>query len=152
MDRKIKHGLTLIELLVTISILSILVGIGLYSYKSYSDKRDLENDIYKIFSLASKARVSAFTDKENYYIYIAAGGLKVIMDNNTSESDGYMEKVDLKKKFISDNSSYLFDKSGFLKSSGKIYPEEVYDVQYNCILFSDMVYLGQLNGANCEKK
>lgn len=146
-----KHGLTLVELLVTISILSILVGIGLYSYKSYSNKRDLENDIYKIYSFANKTRVSAFTDKENYYIYLAGGGLNIIMDNDTNELNGYIEVINLKIKFISDNSSYLFDKNGFLKSNGKIYPEEVYDVQYNCILFSDMVYLGKLNGANCEK-
>lgn len=145
-------AITLIEILVTITIISILAAIGIISYQSYSKSRDLENDIYKIYSVANKARTSAFTDKENYYIYISNGGYEIVLDNNTNTGDGVNEKIALKSKFLSDNSSYMFDKNGFLKTVGKIYPEVIIDVQFNCILFSDMVYLGKMNGGNCEPK
>lgn len=153
MDRKIVNkGLSLIELLVTISILSILIGISVFYYNAYTKKRDLENDTYKIFSLVNKARTSSFTDKIDYYIYLSNGGFEVVMDNNTNSGDGVIDSITLKRKFLSDNSSYLFDNNGFIKSIGKIYPEEVEDVQYNCITFVDMVYLGKMNGGNCEPK
>ncbi|MEF3254340.1 MAG: prepilin-type N-terminal cleavage/methylation domain-containing protein [Deferribacterales bacterium] len=150
MDRKIAlKGLTLIELLVVISILSIMLGIGVYSYNSYAKKRELENDIYKIYSLMNKARVSAFTEKNDYYIYLYNNGLEVIHDNNTDVNDGFIDRIQLKNKFISDNSSYIFSKNGFVKNVGKIYPEAILDVQYNCIKVEGMVYLGKMNGGNC---
>ncbi|MCA1980626.1 MAG: prepilin-type N-terminal cleavage/methylation domain-containing protein [Calditerrivibrio sp.] len=153
MDRKIVcRGLTLIELLITISILSILIAISIVSYNGYTKKREVENDTYRIFSLVNKARTSSFTDKTNYYIYLSNDGFEVVMDNNTNSGDGVMDSIFLKRRFLSDNSSYLFDKNGFLKPVGKIYPEDIEDVQYNCIKFADMVYMGKMNGGNCEPK
>lgn len=142
-------GITLIEMLVVISILSILLGIGIFSYNKYALGRDVENDTYKIYSLAMKARTSAFTDKTTYYITLKDSKTVVLEDNAT-----VIETLNLKSEFsYSNKNKYTFDKNGFLIDNGSIKSVTAPDVQYNCIRFEGTVYLGKLDaGGNCVQK
>ena len=147
------RAFTIIELIVVISIFSILMGVGLYSFNSYNKARSLENDTYKIYTLANEAKFSAFTEKIDYYLYLSNDGKIVYLDNDTDRNNGFIKSITLTNSFQSDNNtSFKFIRNGFLETSGSIKPLDISDVQYNCIKLEDMVYIGKINGANCEKK
>ncbi|MGC8769034.1 pilus assembly FimT family protein [Calditerrivibrio sp.] len=144
-------GLTLIELLVTISILVILLAIGIYSYNKYSIGRDVENDTYKIYSFISRVRSQAFTEKIDYYVRLN-DSLTLVMDND-SDNTNVLEELKLKRNFSSTKNEYHFNKNGFILDNGSIKSDVVADVQYNCVKIEGSVYLGkQDSGGNCVAK
>ncbi|ADR18074.1 hypothetical protein Calni_0161 [Calditerrivibrio nitroreducens DSM 19672] len=146
-----KKGLTLIELMVTISILVILLGIGIYSYNKYSIGRDVENDTYKIYSFIGRVRTQAFTEKTDYYVRLK-DSFTLLMDND-SDNANILEELKLKKSFSSTRNEYHFNKNGFILDNGSIKSDVAADVQYNCVKIEGSVYLGkQDSGGNCVAK
>jgi type IV fimbrial biogenesis protein FimT len=64
-DRKMKKqaGFTLIELMVTVSIVVLLLTWGVPSYSKWKKKHDVENQVVQLYSDLQFARMNAYTSK-----------------------------------------------------------------------------------------
>ncbi|MGB9730930.1 MULTISPECIES: pilus assembly FimT family protein [Calditerrivibrio] len=132
-----KRGLTLLELMIVLVILGIVLSVGVYSYESYSRKISVEDDVHTAYAFIMKARVASFTEKEDtYVILINQDGKALVMDNDSDTNNGFIERIDLKNRFLQNISYFKFDKNGFADFQGDIRSYEDVGAQYDCVVIS----------------
>ncbi len=152
MARKVdKKGFTLIELLVTLAIVGILTSIGVGSFLSSKSKREMENDIKKIYAILQKYRIKAYSEKKVFTTDLTNSKLFKVINISTATVE---ESVTLNQDFGFKSSSVVsidtrgtFSGSSIKPLNGNIKPE------YNCLTVDDTeVKFGLWSGSDCEVK
>jgi prepilin-type N-terminal cleavage/methylation domain-containing protein len=78
-----KKGFTLIELMVIISIISILAGLGMYYYRDWQKRYTLEGGVKQLYIDLMNTRVRAMERNRMHFVNLSAGGYSVYEDTNT---------------------------------------------------------------------
>ena len=77
-------GFTLIEMIITITIMGILMGIAALNFNTWQTKNKIESQVREIFVDLNEARTNAFTQKQ-YYSIIFQPNSYVMKSYSTSQ-------------------------------------------------------------------
>jgi len=162
---KVNSGFSLIELVVTISIMSILLGIAAASFQTWQQKNNLEAQTREIFTDLNEARTSAFTQKKNYGIVFQPSSYVVkFYDSAAAAADPLNNGTTVKTKNLqfglTQSGASIVDTHVVFETSGITFdwftifvdPSKV-SASVNCIVISTArVNMGKINGTACEFK
>lgn len=143
-----KKGLTVIELLVTITVIAIISAIAVPSFNKWLKRYQIESDTKRIYGFIQEARGRAFSQKVDLTIDIA-GTTTVLKDTEGS----VLTSIDTKTSYK--NSTITISKRGVISSGSSVLPSAVSGLkpQYNCIAVSDLrARLGYYDGSGCNAK
>ena len=151
-------GFTLLELIVSITIISILSAIAVTAYTNWIKKVSIENDTKQIFALLSEARARAFAEKKVCGLIFDNKDVKLVcdtdMDNSITDETVTINKITLKNDFAKTFTYAKFDKDGTASILGTIYVNDIStDPNYSCISISlTRTKMGKWNGSTCTLK
>lgn len=160
-------GFSLIELLFTMAIMGIVLGIGTLSFRQWQVKSNIESEIREIFVDLNEARSSAFTQKCDHRIVFQPNSyvMKRYSSENESRSAGRtIVTKNLKYGLTSKSGSNLaaditdrfveFDSGGITSNLFTVIVNPLSeDVAVNClVIFETRVNMGKINGSTCEFK
>ena len=142
-------GLTVIELLVTITVIAIISAIAVPSFNKWLKRYQIESDTKTIYGFIQEARSRAFSQKMDLTVYVA-GTTTSLKDTSGTVLAFINTKTSYK------NSTITVSKRGVISSGGSVLPSAVSGLkpQYNCIVVSDLrARLGYSNnGSACDAK
>ncbi len=127
-----KKGFTIVELLIVISIIGILTSIGIYNVVENLKKRNIEDDVNKIYSIIEKYRTLAFLEKKSFICKFDLTKKNfLIYDSNNN----LIDKVNLKDKFYFKTGNSLIINTRGLLSGSSIKPVENLSStpEYDCV-------------------
>lgn len=162
-------GFSLIELLITIAVMGIVLGIATLNFRTWQVKNNMEAEIRDIFVDLNEARTNAFTQKRNHRIIfqpnsyvmkrystenepksagtnIVTKSLKYgLTSKNTTGSD---LAVDITDRFVE------FNSGGFTSNLFTVIMNPLSaDVSLNClVIYETRVNMGKINGTSCVFK
>ncbi|AEA34054.1 hypothetical protein Hipma_1088 [Hippea maritima DSM 10411] len=142
-----RYGTTLIEVLVVITIMTILLAIAIPNYNKWHKRYSIENDTKQIYSLIQKERLKAFTQKISVSISVN-GNILIVSENGATSYT-----VLLKNNFS--GGPMDIDTRGTLSGSSIYHysKQEGLVPQYDCVAIDDVrVKLGEYNGSKCVAK
>ena len=145
MDRKMNRGMTLIELLIFMVIVSVMLGFAVLMYRDWRVKWSIESDAKDIYVFLQRARAMAFSQKKN--LSVVASGNQVCIREGATDIDC----INLSNSFT--GSISITDRGIFSNSS--IYYNGTVNVnpQYSCVVsVVTRVRLGVYDGSNCNPK
>ena len=161
MQDKKTHGVTLVELIVVVSIISILaVALG-FSFRGWMSGYKIESQVKEMYVDLMNARVRALQRNRAHFIVVAAGSYQIFEDTN--ENGAYNAGTDASVVFASSKTlSYpslwagtvTMDTRGLVSTSGTIrFNIGTNNPDYDCIvLFSTRINMGKWSGTNCVAK
>lgn len=79
MDRR---GFSLVELLIVVSLMAMLTGIGTYQFASHSRKANISAQTRKLHGTLTEYRMKAFYEKRNWTFKISANGYDIYSSSN----------------------------------------------------------------------
>ncbi len=165
MDRKVALGFTLLELIIVITIMSIILAVGIPSFMKWKEKYEVESDTKSIFLLLSEARRRSFFEKRICGIGWSSVPITSIYLACDTDND---EKIDdspsgavvyntlkLSTSFNINNVLYKylrFLKTGTAKDWGRIfYSVASPSAKYDCVVVSHIrINMGHWDGNNCN--
>lgn len=165
-----EKGFSLMELLITIAIMGIVMGIATLAFNTWQVKSKIEAQTHEIFTDISEARTNAFTQKKYYGIVFQP--TSYVMKSYSSEVEiknvtaqlangvvvaGKDLRYGLTKAGADiTDTPIIFDTSGFTTSATgfTIYVNPTSAAAaVNCLVVSaTRVNIGKVNGSSCEFK
>lgn len=146
MNRK---GMTLIELLVTITVIAIISAIAVPSFNKWLRRYQIESDTKTIYGFIQEARARAFSQKVDLSVDVA-GTVTALKDTGGAVLTSVNTKTSYK------NSTITVSKRGVISSGTSVLPGTVSGLkpQYNCISVSDLrARMGYTSdGSTCNAK
>ncbi|MEI6703622.1 MAG: prepilin-type N-terminal cleavage/methylation domain-containing protein [Deltaproteobacteria bacterium] len=166
-ESKASAGFSLIELMVTITIMGIVMAISTLSFNSWTTKSNIEKQIRELFTDLSEARTKAFTQKKLHRIVFQPTSyvLKTYStENETKTAGSTITTKNLKYGLTSKNASgsnlavditdYFveFDSRGLASNNFTVIVNPLSaDTSVNCVVIYDTrANIGKINGTNCE--
>ncbi len=141
-----KKGVTLIEMLVVIAILSIIAIISVPQYNKWQRKYSIEDDTKTIYVIIQKERTKAFTQKISVDIIINGKNVTI------KENGAAVESITLKNSFSSDTIS-IDTRGTFSNTSVHCTDLSGLNPQYDCIVINNVrAKLGEWDGSSCNVK
>ncbi len=156
--QKREKGLTLIELIVVITILSILFTIAAMKYSRWIRKTSIENDTKQIFALLNEARAKAFIEKRVCGVLFSNKEARLVcdtdMDNSITDEAKSINRVTLKNNFAKTLPYARFEIDGTASILGTIYVTDISsNPNYSCISISQTrIKMGKWDGSSCILK
>jgi prepilin-type N-terminal cleavage/methylation domain-containing protein len=158
-------GFSLMELLITITIMALVIAISTLSFNTWQAKSKFEAQIRELFSDISEARTNAFTQKIGYRIEFQPSNyvMKSYSTENEPKNAGRTIK-DKKLKYgltlktgsdlavdITDH-TVDFDSRGFASKNFTVIVNPLtVDSALNClVVFVTRTNMGKINGTTCE--
>lgn len=151
-------GFTLLELVISITIISILATIAVRAYSHWTKKINIENDTKQIFVLLNEARAKAFAEKRICGVLFNGKEVRLVcdtdMDSSITDEAGSIDKVILKNNFGKSFSYARFDRDGTASIIGTVYATDIStDPNYSCITISlTRIKMGKWDGTTCNLK
>lgn len=156
-------GFTITELLVVMSILTILLGLSVIAFNNYMVNYNVESQIKTLYSDLMGARLHAMNENRQYVVsFINPNSYVIAVD---SDYDGTYNAGDIKiDKYSKGNLKYSFNWSpggnnGFTIDergrisvlNGHIRVNTPNSSEYDCISISNTrLKMGKFSGTNCE--
>jgi len=131
--KKRQHGFTLIELILVISIIGVLVGLGMISYQGFQKRTNLDVEVQRIINVLRSAQSEAISAKEgsSYGVHFTANEYTLYRGNNwedpgkeiidTYETHTYIELFDINFAEDAGSDDVVFDKlTGTTANAGSV--------------------------------
>ncbi len=164
-----EDGFSMIELIVTVSIIVILVAIVTIQVPGMITRYNVERQIKEMYSDFMTAREKAMTRNRIHFVtFPAARQYSIYEDTNPSpDGDGTLQvnndarilqkttRYDIVAT-LADNSAPLkttFNQNGIITNLGNIRLSSTVKADYDCILLAPTrISLGKYDGTNCNAK
>jgi len=144
----LRKGVTLIELMVVIALVSVVAGVAIVSFSTTRKRASIERDVQRIYSEIQRQRMKAFTKKVNIKIFCDViekenGVKEYLLIMNCTDSNGNPcnshnatpDNVTLENPFtgtLSINSKGLFSQLGSIRYNGA----DSVSPKYDCVVAS----------------
>jgi prepilin-type N-terminal cleavage/methylation domain-containing protein len=157
---KAQDGITLIELVVVIGIITLLLAIG-FSFQGWLKRYNVEKTIRELQTDLQLARQKALSEKRVYCVNLSQNSYTIRADDYpppdgdgkcTENDKKFIEKTGLRYNIINNlGDSFKFDKEGLTDKNGHIRIDE--EAYINCInVFSTRLNLGEFKNGSCVSK
>jgi prepilin-type N-terminal cleavage/methylation domain-containing protein len=160
---KSRAGFTLLELIITMAIMTVVLGLSTLSFKTWSSKSGIESQVRQLFTDLSDARIKAFHEKRGYRMIFQpnsyllknyssqnepSGAGTVVMNKNVKFGMTKTVSGDLTDTFVE------FDTRGSSINNFTIVVNPLaVAAAVNCLVISETrVNMGKINGSVCEFK
>ena len=136
------HGLTIVELLITIILMVALTFVMVRGYANYQSAYTIESDCKKIKAFLQEVRMDAFTRKTSVNVVLGANGTQLC-------ATAFSKCLDLNKQFsatgnITISFRGIFTGGSIWSNSRRGNPE------FDCVVVSlTRARLGKWNGTSC---
>lgn len=162
-------GFSLIELLITMTVMALVMTISTLSFNSWTRKSGVERQLREMFTDLSESRVQAFHEKRPYRITFQPSSYVIknySTENEPSDAGRIIINKDMKYGLTSKNSTGTdlgvdisdkfveFDTRGWSSNNFTVIVNPLSaDPSVNCLVISDTrVNMGKINGTKCEFK
>jgi len=140
-----RRGITLIEVLVVIVLISIMLGMAIISFQNWRARWSIEADTKDIYAFVQKARAMAFTQKRD--LIVEASGRQVCIREGTTVIDcitlnnPFTGRISINSRGVLGSSNIRYD--GSLSVSP----------QYDCVAaYITRVKMGVRSGSSCRAR
>jgi prepilin-type N-terminal cleavage/methylation domain-containing protein len=161
-----QDGVTLIELIITVSIIAILVVALGFEYRGWMGRYRVENQIKQMHTDLMNARSRAMTMNRMHFVTWTANTYTIYEDTNpVPDGNGTLEVAsDLRLPTYPKTVEYTvnwtgpvnqinFDRRGMIDPAGSIRLTSTVDADYDCLTISQTrINMGKWNGAMCAEK
>lgn len=164
-----RSGFSLIELIITIAIMGIVMGIATLNFQAWQKKNNMEAQLRQIYVDLNEARTNAFTQKKSYRIIFQPSSyvMKSYSTENEPKSSGRtIANKTLKYGLTSKNTTGTslavditdrfveFNSRGFTSNLFTVIMNPLTaDSVLNClVIYETRINLGKINGTACEFK
>jgi type IV fimbrial biogenesis protein FimT len=157
-----QNGLTLVEILVVVAIVSLLATLAGVEYTGWIRKYNAENQIKTLYSDMMEARVNAMQKNVQHIFGLSGGGYTVCEDGNLDRSCdagktvARLSKSDLKHTLTwalsGGGDDVSFDRRGLSMVNGHI-SIDASDADVDCVTISaSRINMGKMRGGACVSK
>lgn len=160
-----QEGITLVELIVTISIVAILVAAFGFSFAGWREKYRVESEVKEMYADFMNARARAMQRGKVHFVNVPTSNLYQIFEdtNPAPYGDGVLDGsdtlIDEEETFYTMDASDLgvttfsFNRDGIVSDSGAIRLVRDEATDYDCVaLDATRINMGVWNGSACEAR
>jgi prepilin-type N-terminal cleavage/methylation domain-containing protein len=159
-------GVTLIELIIVVSVIVILIVALGFSFEGWIGKYRVESQVKEMYSDFMYARARAMERGRVHFIAGTATTYIMYEDTNPApDGNGTLESatdfmyptfpktVTYGIDWTGTGARIDFNKNGTIGQPGSIFLTTTNDADYDCLNISAIkVYMGKMNGTNCDSK
>lgn len=156
------RGITLIELVVTLSIITILLSLATIAFNNYQVNYNVEGEIKTLYSDIQGARMHAMNENRPYVFkftsnksYVAAVDSNADGDYNAGDVkvDKYSKdslKYQVSMNFPGGTNRITLNSRGMINLNGSVRIDKENSAEYDCIAISNTrIKMGKWDGADC---
>lgn len=154
-------GFTLVELIITIAIISILLSIATMDFRSWTVKTNIDKQTRELFVDINEARIRSQLRKQNHSIFIentSSYSFKSYSSENESAAAGRKEFTKTVKYLIASpaaNTNIMFNTRGAIYSGfgNTIYISPANSGAFDCIVIDEVrTNIGKTTNGNCVQQ
>lgn len=169
-------GITLVELVVVIAIMTILLSLATIAFNNYQVKYNIESEIKTLYSDIMGARMHAMNENKPYVVKFTSSKSYITAIDNDGNGDynagdirvpKYSKsglKYPLKWNFSGNSDRLTFDNRGLVNINGKVIVDDnnikndikvdrTNDAEYDCIVISNTrIKMGKYDGTKCNPR
>ena len=145
------HGITLIELVVVMAVISMLAVALAFDYSGWKKRYAVERIVKDLYTDMMHARMMAITRNREHYVILGTWSYSVVEDTNDSgEHDAgdttlpdYPKQLEHPIEWNNSGNALTFDRRGLMPKWRTIHVTDA-DADYNCIKIStSRIIMGQ---------
>lgn len=161
------RGITLIELIVVIAIISILAAALGFSFTGWMSKYKVESQLKELYIDLMNARVRAMQNNRTHFVNLTQTGYTIYEDTNPppngnetleTGADTLLQTKSTDYTIISSfsgtspsNYTFRLDNRGLISRNGTIRLDSTSEPDYDCLVLSPTrMNMGRWNGSTCE--
>ncbi len=156
-------GLTLVELLVVITIVTILLSLSTIAFNTYQVNYNVESEIKTLYSDLMGARLRAMNENRQYVVKFTGPKSYVTAIDNNLDGD-YTSGMDIRvDRYSHDTLKYnliwsldgsfdriTLDNRGLVNINGNVRVDRSNSAEYDCIIISNTrLKMGKWDGTDC---
>ncbi len=158
MGRKAESGFTLVEMMIVVAIVAVLIMAVTTSYRSWTRKYRVENDVKEMYASLMDARAQAMQRKRMYFVTITGSQYTIYEDTSpapdgdrilNTAADNLVLRRAPQNAIQTFPATIAFDPDGVVSvTSGFIRISSPVQADYDCIsLGRTRIKMGQMDGA-----
>jgi type II secretory pathway pseudopilin PulG len=158
-------GITLIELVVVVGIMTILLSLATLAFNSYQVRYNVESEIKGLYADIMGARIRAMNENRPYIVkFTGAKSYVTVIDINGDgdygagdiKIDRYSKdnlKYELAWKLALGTNRFALDSRGMVNINGSVRVNKDNSSEYDCIAISNTrIKMGKWDGTDCNPR